>query len=62
MPETCSRNDTNATVQYCLCCLLDFWISPNFWAARFWPRFGFKDAAYRLAKKVSPMIAWARDE
>ena len=38
------------------------WISPNFWAARFWPRFGFKDAAYRLAKKVSPMIAWARDE
>ena len=38
------------------------WISPNFLASRFWPRFGFKDAAYRLAKKVSPMIAWARDE
>ena len=38
------------------------WISPNLLASRFWPRFGFRDAAYRLAKKVSPMIAWARDE
>lgn len=38
------------------------WISPNLLASRFWPRFGFKDAAYRLAKKVSPMIAWARVE
>ena len=38
------------------------WISPNLLASRFWPRFGFKDAAYRLAKRVSPMIAWARDE
>jgi GNAT superfamily N-acetyltransferase len=38
------------------------WISPNFLASRFWPRFGFQDAAYRLAKKVSPMIAWAKDE
>ena len=38
------------------------WISANLLASRFWPRFGFKDAAYRLAKKVSPMIAWARDE
>lgn len=38
------------------------WISPNLLASRFWPRFGFQDAAYRLAKKVSPMIAWARDE
>jgi len=35
------------------------WISPNLLASRFWPRFGFQDAAYRLAKKVSPMIAWA---
>jgi len=34
------------------------WISPNLLAARFWPRFGFTDAAYRLAKKISPMIAW----
>jgi len=38
------------------------WISPNLLASRFWPRFGFRDAAYRLAKKVNPMIAWARDE
>ena len=38
------------------------WISPNLLASRFWPRFGFKDVAYRLAKKVNPMIAWARDE
>jgi GNAT superfamily N-acetyltransferase len=38
------------------------WISPNLLASRFWPRFGFKDAAYRLAKKVNPMIAWARDD
>jgi RimJ/RimL family protein N-acetyltransferase len=38
------------------------WISPNLLASRFWPRFGFKDAAYRLAKKVNPMIAWAKVE
>jgi GNAT superfamily N-acetyltransferase len=38
------------------------WISPNLLASRFWPRIGFQDAAYRLAKKVNPMIAWARDE
>ncbi|HXD10174.1 MAG TPA: GNAT family N-acetyltransferase [Anaerolineales bacterium] len=38
------------------------WISPNFLASRFWPRFGFKDVAYRVAKKVNPMIAWAKDE
>jgi GNAT superfamily N-acetyltransferase len=38
------------------------WISPNLLASRFWPRFGFKDAAYRLAKKVSPMITWAKDD
>jgi GNAT superfamily N-acetyltransferase len=37
------------------------WISPNLLASRFWPRFGFKDVTYRLAKKVSPMIAWAKD-
>ena len=36
------------------------WISPNLLASRFWPRFGFKDVAYRLAKKVSPMISWAK--
>ena len=38
------------------------WISPNLLASRFWPRFGFKDAAYRVSKKVNPMIAWAKDE
>ena len=36
------------------------WISPNLLASRFWPRFGFKDVAYRLAKKVNPSIAWAK--
>jgi GNAT superfamily N-acetyltransferase len=38
------------------------WISPNLLASRFWPRFGFKDVAYRIAKRVNPMIAWARAE
>ena len=38
------------------------WISPNLLASRFWPRFGFTDAAYRLAKKINPMIAWTRVE
>jgi GNAT superfamily N-acetyltransferase len=38
------------------------WISPNLLASRFWPRFGFQDVAYRLAKKVNPMIAWAKEE
>jgi GNAT superfamily N-acetyltransferase len=38
------------------------WISPNLLASRFWPRFGFQDAAYRLSKKVNPMIAWTRTE
>ena len=36
------------------------WISPNLYASRFWPRFGFKDVAYRVSKKVIPMIAWAK--
>lgn len=36
------------------------WISPNLLASRFWPRFGFKDVAYRLSKRVDPMIAWTR--
>jgi GNAT superfamily N-acetyltransferase len=38
------------------------WISPNLLASRFWPRFGFEDVAYRVAKNVSPMIAWAKDK
>jgi len=37
------------------------WISPNLLASRFWPRFGFQDVAYRLAKRVNPMIAWAKE-
>ena len=36
------------------------WISPNLPASRFWPRFGFKDATYRLAKRIDPMIAWTK--
>ena len=36
------------------------WISPNFLASRFWPRFGFKDVAYRLSKRIDPMIAWTK--
>jgi ribosomal protein S18 acetylase RimI-like enzyme len=50
-----SRDDGNEI------CYTNF-ISPNLLASRFWPRFGFKDAAYRVAKKISPMIAWAKDE
>ena len=42
-------------------CLVN-WIGPNLLASRYWPRFGFKDAAYRLSKQINPMIAWARDE
>lgn len=36
------------------------WISPNLLASRFWPRFGFKEAAYRLSKRINPMITWTR--
>lgn len=36
------------------------WISPNLAASRFWPRYGFKDVAYRLTKHINPLIAWAR--
>jgi ribosomal protein S18 acetylase RimI-like enzyme len=36
------------------------WLSPNLLASRFWPRFGFKDVAYRVAKRINPMIAWTR--
>ncbi len=36
------------------------WISANLLASRFWPRFGFKDVAYRLSKKVDPTIAWTK--
>jgi GNAT superfamily N-acetyltransferase len=50
-----SREDGNEI------CYTNF-INPNLLASRFWPRFGFKDVAYRVAKKVSPMIAWAKHE
>jgi len=36
------------------------WISPNFLASRYWPRFGFINVSYRLAKQVNPMIAWTK--
>jgi GNAT superfamily N-acetyltransferase len=36
------------------------WISPNLSASRLWPRFGFKEAAYRLTRNINPMIAWTR--
>jgi GNAT superfamily N-acetyltransferase len=37
------------------------WISPNLLASRHWPRYGFRDVAYRLAKRVDPQIAWTRN-
>jgi GNAT superfamily N-acetyltransferase len=40
-------------------CLVN-WIGPNLLASRYWPRFGFQPAAYRLSKQVHPQIAWAR--
>jgi ribosomal protein S18 acetylase RimI-like enzyme len=40
-------------------CFTD-WISPNLAASRFWPRFGFTEAAYRLTRNINPMIAWTR--
>jgi len=30
----------------------------NLLAARFWPSQGFRPAAYRLARRVDPRIAW----
>lgn len=36
------------------------WQSANLLAARFWPRFGFKPVAFRLARTINPMIAWAK--
>ena len=42
-------------------CLVN-WIGPNLLASRYWPRFGFQPAAYRLSKQIHPQIAWARDE
>lgn len=42
--------------EYCL----TNWQTANLLAARTWPRFGFKTVAYRLARRVNPMIAWAK--
>lgn len=36
------------------------WQTANLLAARTWPRFGFETVAYRLARVVNPMSAWAR--
>jgi ribosomal protein S18 acetylase RimI-like enzyme len=36
------------------------WISSNFLASRYWPRFGFADIGYRLSKRVDPTISWTR--
>jgi len=38
-------------------CLAD-WRSANLLASRFWPSQGFHPAAYRLARRVDPRIAW----
>jgi predicted GNAT family acetyltransferase len=42
-------------------CLVN-WVSANLLAARYWPRFGFQEASYRLSKQVNPMSAWARPQ
>ena len=42
-------------------CLVN-WVGPNLLASRYWPRFGFQPAAYRLSKQINPMIAWAREQ
>jgi GNAT superfamily N-acetyltransferase len=40
-------------------CLAD-WRSANLLASRFWPSHGFQPAAYRLARRVDPRIAWGK--
>ena len=40
-------------------CLTD-WQTANLLASRTWPRFGFETVAYRLARTINPMIAWAK--
>jgi ribosomal protein S18 acetylase RimI-like enzyme len=67
-PESRGRGIATALTWTCLAhgreqgfeyCYTD-WISPNLAASRFWPRFGFKEVAYRLTKQINPMIAWTR--
>lgn len=69
-PESRGRGIGTALTWICLShardqgfeyCYTD-WISPNLAASRFWPRFGFKEVAYRLTKQINPMIAWTRDK
>ena len=42
--------------EYCL----TNWQSANLLAARFWPRFGFRPVAFRLARMINPIITWAK--
>ncbi len=35
------------------------WRSTNLFSSRFWPRRGFRPAAYRLARRIDRRIAWA---
>ena len=39
-------------------CLAD-WRTTNLLSSRFWPRMGFRPAAYRLARRLDERIAWA---
>lgn len=39
-------------------CVTD-WRTTNVEANRFWQRFGFQEAVYRLTRKVDPRVAWA---
>ena len=38
------------------------WRSTNLLASRFWPRRGFRPAAYRLVRRVDERIAWAHGQ
>lgn len=53
---TCLKYNRDQGYKYCY----TNWISPNLAASRFWPRFGYKEVAYRLTKNINPMIAWTR--
>jgi ribosomal protein S18 acetylase RimI-like enzyme len=44
-----------------LACETD-WRSTNLLSSRFWPRFGFRPAFYRLARRIDERIAWARGD
>jgi len=53
---TCLAHGRDQGFEYCY----TDWISPNLSASRLWPRFGFKEVAYRLTKQINPMISWTR--